>query len=361
MSEQVIRVAIAGQGRSGYGIHARWLREAPHQYKIVAVSDQYEARRNQAASEFGCRTYKDYKQLIADGDYDLFINALPSYLHPKVTIAALKAGHNVVCEKPLATKVKDFDAMVAAAQQSGKLFAPFQNSRFSPWFVKTQQIIASGVLGKIVYVRLNASGFARRWDWQTRQDLWGGNLNNTGPHAMDQAIMLFGEQMPKVFAKLGSHHELGGDADDFSLVVLHGEDAPTVEVVVSSYQAYPQGDHVNISGTRGGLAGGPSGLRWKYYNWDEAPRQEMWPGWSDDRKYCHEQLPWKEESWSPPQDTDAFQSLSKAFYDNIYEVLTRGAELVVKTEQVRRQIYAIEQAHRQNKLPKKPHPKIAVK
>ena len=46
MAERVIRVGIAGQGRSGFDIHAHWLRESPEKYRIVAVADAYDAMRS---------------------------------------------------------------------------------------------------------------------------------------------------------------------------------------------------------------------------------------------------------------------------------------------------------------------------
>jgi len=353
MARKVFRVGIAGQGRSGYDIHARWLREAPRQYKIVAVADGMPQRRRDAVEAFGCRAYRTHQELIHDEEIDLFINTLPSPLHPKATIQALKAGHHVVCEKPLAVKVKDFDAMVAAARKARKVFAPFQNSRFYPFFRKIQQVIASGKLGRILHIRLDWSKFGRRWDWQTRQDLWGGNLNNTGPHPMDHAVMLFGEKMPKVFCRMASGSGSTGDADDFCAVTLYGKDAPVVEVLVSSYQAYPQGDMYSVSGTLGGLAGGRAGLRWRTFDPKKAPKLRLLKGWSPDRRYCKEELPWVEKSWQPPKTKlDAFQLNSKAFYDNVYDVLTGKGKLVVTLAQVRRQVAVIEECHRQNRLPK---------
>jgi predicted dehydrogenase len=352
--KNVIRVGIAGQGRSGYDIHARWLREDPEKYRIVAVADTLPERRREAHEAFGCRTHKDYRDLIADGDFDLFINSLPSNLHPKGTIEALNAGLNVVCEKPVATKVKDFDRMVAAAAKARKLFAPFQNSRFYPFFTQMLKLIDSGVLGRIVHVRSSWSGFARRWDWQTRQELWGGNLNNTGPHPMDQAVMLFGEaETPKVFCRMKSEEGSLGDAEDFCLVTLYGKKSPVVEVLISSYQAYPQGDMYTVNGTHGGLAGGPGGLRWRCFDPKKAPRQKLMKGWSDARKYCKEELPWVEETWTPPETKlDGFNQNSKVFYDNVYDVLNGGGTLIVTPAQVRRQIAVIEECHRQNPLPR---------
>ena len=351
MSGKVFRVGIAGQGRSGFDIHARWLREAPQQYKIVAVADQLPERREQAAKEFGCRVYADYHELIADRELDLFVNSLPSNLHPKGTIEALKAGHNVVCEKPMATKVKDFDAVVAAAKKAKKLFAPFQNSRFALHFRKIQEVLATGKLGRPVHARISFSNFARRWDWQTKQEIWGGNLNNTGPHPMDQAIVLFGEKSPKVFCRMKSELGSFGDADDFTAVTLYGKlDQPVVEVLISSYQAFPQGDNYSINCTLGGITGGGSGLKWKYYDPASAPPQRLMAGWSDNRNYCKEQLTWVEESWTP-ESTDLFRVTSQAFYNNVHDVLSGRGELVVKPAEVRRQIAAIEECHRQNKLP----------
>ena len=353
MAGKVVRVGIAGQGRSGYDIHARWLRQAPGQYRIVAVADLLPRRRAQARRELGCRTYRDYAELAADRDLDLFVNATPSHLHPKAAICALRAGHHVVCEKPLAVKVRDFDAMVAASKKARRLLAPFQNSRLSPFFGKIQEVIASGVLGRILHVRINCAGFSRRWDWQTRQELWGGNLNNTGPHPLDHAVMLFGPRTPKVFCRLESEVGSFGDADDFCALTLYGPGSPTVEVLVSSYQAYAVADAYVVNGTRGSLAGGGDGLRWRYYRPAKAPRQRLLTGWSRDRQYCREELPWQEHTWKPPRTKHTgFELLSQRFYNNIHDVLTGKAKLVVTPAQVRRQIAVIEECHRQNRLPK---------
>ena len=106
MSEKKLRVGVAGQGRSGFGIHVRWLKEATDNFEIVAVADLDLKRCAEVKKEFGAKTYKDYKDILKHDDIDLFINALPSNLHPKATIEALDNRFHVVCEKPVATKLK---------------------------------------------------------------------------------------------------------------------------------------------------------------------------------------------------------------------------------------------------------------
>lgn len=348
-----VRVGILGQGRSGYDIHLRWLREAGAQYQVVAVADALPERR-EAGAELGAKVFKNYRDLLADRNLnlDLVVNALPSFLHPMVAIEILNAGHHVVCEKPQARTVREFDAVVAAARRNRRHYFPFQNSRFAPHFTKIREVIASGKLGKIVFIRSNWSNFARRWDWQTCQEYHGGNLLNTGPHPLDQAVVLFGARMPRVFARLVSENPFG-DADNYANVILYGPGAPTIEVVINSFQAYPQGEQYNIGGAFGGLAGGADGLKWRYFDPAAAPARKFNGTWSDQRKYCSENLPWVEESWVPEKSPlDAFQFMSKAFYDNIHAILVQGAQPLVELGQVRRQIAVIEACFRQNRLPR---------
>lgn len=338
-----------GQGRSGYGIHVKSLRNDSARFKIVAVADLMPERTKDCVTDFEAKAYGDYQTLLADKTLglDLIVNALPSFLHPEGTKAALKAGYDVVCEKPAARTVADFDDVVATADLCGKKLLPFQNSRFQPAFQKIQSVIASGCLGRIIHARISYSNFARRWDWQTRREMWGGNLLNTGPHPVDQAVLLFGDATPKVFARLVSDNPFG-DAENFVSVTLWGEGAPTIDVVISSLMAYPQGDLYNIEGTFGGLTGNLSELKWKYFNPKTAPQQACKGTWSDDRGFCSEKLDWCEESWKIDTVLDNMNMISNAFYNDAYGVLVENAPRTITLDQVRRQIAVIEEAHRQN-------------
>jgi scyllo-inositol 2-dehydrogenase (NADP+) len=344
-----LRVAILGQGRSGFGIHYNQLRKDVERYKVVAVADLIPERCREAAEESGAKVYSDYKDLITEchRDIDLLVNALPSNLHVPVTIEAFKYGMNVVCEKPLARRVSDFDDMVKAGVDVGKTLLPFQNSRFQPAFQKILDVLSSGVLGELVHARISFSGFARRWDWQCLRKLDGGNLLNTGPHPVDQAVVLFGKKKPNVFARLVSKNPYG-DAENFATVTLWAPESPTVEVVVSSFMAYPQGEMYNLSCTNGGLSGSLTELKWRYFIPDLAPEHSRSEGWSDNRQYCNEKLTWVEESWKIGDDQPVFDIICARFYDDAYGILVEGKERLITLEQVRSQIEVMEEAHRQN-------------
>ena len=216
-----LRVGIMGLGRSGWDIHARLIDPLKDKYQIVAVVDRLPERRAEAVERWGCSAYPEVEELLANDDIELVIVALPSYLHAGVSIAALEAGKHVVCEKPMATSLEDADAMVAADQAAETVLSIFQNRRYNPDFVKVQEIIDSGILGRIVQIRLSESKFGRRWDWQTQKQFGGGTLNNTGPHHLDMALQLFGPTEPEISVHLDRTLTLG-DADDHVSWVLTG-------------------------------------------------------------------------------------------------------------------------------------------
>jgi len=349
--QKTVRVGIIGQGRSGYGIHADHLRR-DRRYKIVAVADPIAERREQAQKEFGAEAHAKHGDLLARKDLDLVVNATPSHLHAPVTIEALNAGHNVLCEKPMATNVADVDKMRRAAKKAKKVLAIYQQSRFAPYFVQVQKVIDSGVLGRIVMIKAAFNGFARRWDWQTLQKFGGGNLLNTGPHPLDQVLQLYGKGMPDVLCVMDRANTFG-DAEDHVKLILTGKNRPTIDLEVSSCARFSPYTYL-VYGTQGGLIASMSEATWRYFDPKRAPKQSLVRDPMPGRRYCGEKLPWVEKTWTVPKSkANAFPYMARQFYNHLYETLTKGAPLVITPEQVRRQIAVIEEAHRQNPMSRK--------
>ncbi|MBN1935588.1 MAG: Gfo/Idh/MocA family oxidoreductase [Anaerolineae bacterium] len=340
MSEQ-IRVGIAGQGRSGWGIHARLIEPLDELFKVVAVADRLESRQQEAAARLGCRTYSDLESMLQDDEVELVVNSLPSHLHPDGSIKALRAGKHVVCEKPMAARVADADRMIAAAQQAGRVLTIFQNYRYDADFVKVQEVIASGKLGRIVQIRTAWHGFGRRWDWQTLQKYDGGSLNNTGPHPIDMSLLLFGPTKPEVFCHLERVMTLG-DAEDHVKLILHGPGAPMVEVEITSACAYGQ-DMWLVMGAQGTLSGSRRELRWKYIDPARFEPRQVDERPTPDRSYNRETLDWTEETWTSAEHTGPGHT---GFYLDLYESIRHGKPLAITPESVRRQVEVLEECHR---------------
>ncbi len=347
-----IRIAILGQGRSGRDIHGLHLKKDTERFKVVAVVDQMEIRRERAAKEYGCDVYADYKEILNRDDIDLVVNSLPSNFHFAVTKDLLEHGFNVLCEKPFVPTVEEYDILVALAESKGLKLLVFQQSRFANYFLKVKEVIASGELGRIVHIGIQFNNFARRWDWQCCLDLNGGNLANTGPHPLDQApnLLDYYDGMPTVFSHMDRCNTFG-DAEDYCKLILKAPNRPIIDLDISSCDAYPAYTY-KVEGTRGTLKGNMAHIDWKFFKEEEAPeqhliRESLTMGEEKLPAYCGESLTWYEKSWDGDPQAP-FIAAVQTYYDQIYALFTEGREHDIKLYQVRQQLAIIREAHNQN-------------
>lgn len=352
---KTLRVGIIGQGRSGRDIHAEYLKTCPEQFKIVAVCDLLQDRCERAEKEYGCATYQDYREMINDKSLqlDFVVNSSFSHLHAPISKEIMLAGHNVLSEKPFAKTADEVRELIGIAKRTGRQLAIYQQSRFAPYYRKVNDVLLSGVLGPIRMVKIAFNGFARRYDWQTLQSYNAGNLYNTGPHPLDQALGFIGRDvMPDVWCRMDLVNAQG-DAEDFCKVLLSYPGRPVIDLEICSNNHFNPFTY-QVYGTYGSLAGTQTQLDWKYYLPEEAPPirliKEPLPGPS----YCSEKLVFHEEKWTvPEEDKNLFNSMARRFYNNFYDALTAGTALAIPPEQVLQQIAVIEECHRQNPMPRK--------
>ncbi len=339
-AESPIQVGIAGLGRSGWQIHANLLKGLPDYYQVAAVADAEASRRQEAEDVFDCDSYEEFGGLLGNDRVELVVISLPSFLHADLTVRSLQAGRHVVCEKPMADSLPAAQRMVTAAQESDPVLSIFQQRRYNPDFRKVQEILASGILGRIVQIRMTENKFGRRWDWQTLKQYGGGTLNNTGPHYLDQALQLFGPAEPEVFCNLEKTVSLG-DADDHLKLVFKADGQATMDIEISSACAFP-GESWNIMGTQGGLWGNRGELRWKYFDPQDLPPRELDTRPTPDRSYNRDEIPWREDSWQ--QDKSHNQAYAQ-YYLDLYQTIRHGAPLVITPESVYRVIQLQEKCH----------------
>ncbi|OYN86477.1 Gfo/Idh/MocA family protein [Parenemella sanctibonifatiensis] len=349
-----IRLGVIGQGRSGRNIHTEFLKTLPEKYEIVAISDLIEDRRTRAEGDYpGVKTYADYRDMLADKstNIELVINASFSHHHPQINNEVMEAGYHVLSEKPAARRAADVHENIATSTRTGKLFAVFQQSRHAPYYRAVMDVLRSGKLGEIQMVKIFFNGFARRYDWQVIQGFNAGNLLNTGPHPLDQALGFIGRDVqPQVWAKMANVNA-AGDAEDFVKILLTAPGRPVVDLEVCSNNHFNPYTY-QVYGTYGSLAGSMTHLDWKYYDPAEAPEQKLAPEPLPGPSYCKEDLNFIEESWDvADEDKDLFRSMATRFYTNLFEAVRNGVALTVPPEQVAQQVAVIEECHRQNPLP----------
>src|SRR5260221_3370847 len=119
-------------------------------FEVVAVAARDPARARAYAAEHGIPHVADsYAALIARDDVDVIYNALPPAGHAEWTIAALKAGKAVLCEKPFCRDAAEARAMVDAARAAGRPLLEAAHYRFHNVILRAREIVESGELGQL--------------------------------------------------------------------------------------------------------------------------------------------------------------------------------------------------------------------
>jgi scyllo-inositol 2-dehydrogenase (NADP+) len=332
-----IRVGVVGLGRSGYGIHLKALKKLQQSYELVAVADSWSERRIAVANEYGVNSYDSIETLVRDPQVELVTIAVPNHLHVPQALTAIAAGKHVICEKPFGTSSQDADLMIGAAHAAGVRLVAFHNRRYEATFQKICSVISSRVLGRIVQMRMNWSAFIRRWDWQTLNEFEGGQLNNNGPHAVDQALHLLAAAGVEDEEKLAVTAEMkqtigAGDAEDHVRVTFRDiRQQMTLDLELFSTQAFTS-DRWTVCGTLGALRGDMASVDWK---WLEP--QNLVPREADrlpfvDRSYCQEELPWNNGRYDA---TDKFSDWARLFYEEHVSCLRFGHPPAISTSSAR--------------------------
>jgi predicted dehydrogenase len=115
---------------------------------VVAARDPERAR--VFARENGIpRVAASYADVVADPDIDAIYNPLPMNLHAEWTIAALRAGKDVLCEKPFASNAVEAERMVEVAKETGRLLVEAFHYRYHPLFLRVLEVVRSGKLGTL--------------------------------------------------------------------------------------------------------------------------------------------------------------------------------------------------------------------
>ncbi len=143
----------------------------------------------------------DYAELVAADDVDVVYNPLPMSLHAEWTIAALRAGKHVFCEKPFASNAAEAAEMVRVAEETGLVLGEAFHYRYHPMFGRILDEVASGRLGSIERVEgrfeVPIGQPDIRWDYATA----GGSLMDLGCYPMSWVRHVTGEEPEVVEAE----------------------------------------------------------------------------------------------------------------------------------------------------------------
>jgi len=196
-------------------------------HRVAAVGSRTLSNAQEFAQAFGGTSYGSYQELVMDPHIDAIYVATPHPWHKENVIAALNAGKPVLCEKPFAVNAREAQEMVDAAQVNNLALMEAMWSRFLPHYAQVREIIASGVLGKILTVhadhgqRLADQSIPRL----VEPSLAGGALLDLGIYPVSFAHMILGN--PSKITASGVLTEKGVD-EQTSMIFDYADGAQAV-------------------------------------------------------------------------------------------------------------------------------------
>ena len=149
------------------------------------------------ALPYGVRVWTSLEEALCDPIVHVVYVASPVFLHAPQTIQSLRAGKHVICEKPMAMNLTDAQAMLHAAEESGKSLGTAYYRRAYPKVLRAKQLLESGAIGKPVLAELTSHSWldghgSRKWLVDPAQS-GGGPLYDIGSHRIDLLNFFFGE------------------------------------------------------------------------------------------------------------------------------------------------------------------------
>jgi len=259
MSEKKIRVGIIGCGGIAASHVSGYLKSG--MAEVVALSDIRFERTKALADKFnlhGVGLYKNYEELLKDGNVDAVSICTPHYLHAEMTVKAAEYKKHVLCEKPIAISLKQADEMIRACSKNGVKLAVVFQYRFSPHVQRVKGEFEEGVFGIPLYgeaftkwyrddkAYYHADEVAKSWRGKWSRE-GGAALINQTIHLVDLIQWIMGpvEYLYGIYDT--KMHDI--EAEDIGVSILKFKSG-AIGLIVGSVDLRPQEDWVAIYGSK---------------------------------------------------------------------------------------------------------------
>ena len=185
------------------------------QDRLVIVADSISSRAESLASAMGCAFSERWRSVVEHPEVDAVVVSTSNNWLAPVTIAALRAGKHVLCEKPLGRNEREARAMVDAASAAGRKLKTGFNHRYHPGVWKAHQLFLQGEIGRALFIRCRYGHGARpgyQNEWRCDPEVsGGGEMLDQGIHAVDlfrwflgDFVEAFGMIAPYVWIREGA-------------------------------------------------------------------------------------------------------------------------------------------------------------
>ena len=234
-------IAIVGTGNVSH-MHLDGIVQLTDKCRVVALCDIYPEKAEERKKHYkldDAKIFSCHKEMLESGlKIDLVHVCTPPYNHAEIAISCMDAGLNVLVEKPMATCLKECDAMLEAEKRNGVIMSVISQNRFRNDVYKLKELSDSGIAGKIRVAHVNSLW----WRGHCYYDLWwrglwekegGGPTLNHAVHHIDMVNWLQVDLPKEVTAVLSNVMHDNSEVEDLSFAILQYPDGSVAEVTSS--------------------------------------------------------------------------------------------------------------------------------
>lgn len=322
-----VKTALASFGMSGKVFHGPLLK-VNQGFDVLAV---LERSKELSKSLFpDAQIVRSYHEILENPAVELVVVNTPDRLHYEMAKAAINAGKHVVVEKPATLLSRETEELIRLSQNKNVLFTVFQNRRWDADFRTVQSVVKEAKFGRLIEFESHFDRYRTYIapdTWKETGDEYTGVLYNLGSHMVDQAVVLFGKpQAVTAHLKAVRTHGVVSDYYDIRLE-YNGFSA----LLKCSYLVKAPGPRYTIHGEYGtfykfGIDGQEDLLKAGHL-----PQGDDWGREAQDEWGT---LVYEENGEDVEMLVESLPGNYNLFYDNVFDVLRKGAELQVKPEQV---------------------------
>lgn len=259
MTEIKIRVAIVGLG----GMGRRWAKiaNACHESSLNLIIDSEKNKSEEVKEHWKCDFDSDLKAL-SSAEIDAVVVATPNVFLAPITNTALQNGKHVLCEKPAGINPKEIKRNIDVGQKNNLIYMIGFNHRFHPALALAKQLVLSGMIGKIYFIR-GVYGHGGRQgyenEWRNKPELaGGGELLDQGVHLIDLAFWFLEDSFEKIHGTLANNF-WSKKMEDNAFVTLQSRSGATVSLHASwtqwrkkfTWEIYGESGYIAIEGLGG--------------------------------------------------------------------------------------------------------------
>ena len=309
-----MKIVIIGFGGSGK-THFEIMKDI----KGIEVKGAFDIDEN-AKKEIEARNlkvYNSFEEILDDKEINTVLISSITSLHGNQSIQALKAGKNVIVEKPIAEKFDQAEQMVKIAKEKKLLLTVYQNRRFDPDIEAARKIIERGLIGRILFIRnmIFTDEPTKESGWRRFKKFGGGVLLDWGPHLIDQVLSLVKIEVESIIGNVRYIPLIDKeqDADNHFLIFIKFKNSVMAEIGFSrvSFISFPK---LYIEGEKGTI------------------QSEDWKTGKMKLRYM-EDGKIKEEIINGIDRKDYWKNVGKIFYENFVDAFYKGVELLIKPEE----------------------------